>query len=33
MDIQVPAPPAPGRQTWAASLHQRSLELGRFMAR
>ncbi|MFI5813402.1 DUF6086 family protein [Streptomyces sp. NPDC051643] len=32
-DIQVPATPAPDQETWAASLHQRSLELGRFMAR
>ncbi|MER5407210.1 DUF6086 family protein [Streptomyces sp. NPDC002769] len=32
-DIQVPAPPVPDQETWAASLRQRSLELGRFMAR
>ncbi|MFJ5272659.1 DUF6086 family protein [Streptomyces sp. NPDC088358] len=32
-DLQVPAPPAPDQETWAADLRQRSLELGRFMAR
>ncbi|MFD8418041.1 DUF6086 family protein [Streptomyces sp. NPDC059466] len=32
-DVQVPAPPAPDQETWAASLCRKSDELGPFMAR
>ncbi|WP_369232625.1 DUF6086 family protein [Streptomyces sp. R21] len=32
-DVQVPAPPAPDADAWAAALRARVRELGRFMAR
>lgn len=31
-DVQVPAPPAPDQEAWAAALRQKSRELDRFMA-
>ncbi|TJZ56914.1 hypothetical protein FCH28_05300 [Streptomyces piniterrae] len=31
-DVQVPAPTPPDQEAWAAALHRKSHELGRFMA-
>ncbi|MFF8785063.1 DUF6086 family protein [Streptomyces sp. NPDC015125] len=32
-DVQVPAPPAPDQEVWAAALRQKARELDRFMVR
>ncbi|MER0484917.1 DUF6086 family protein [Streptomyces sp. Edi2] len=32
-DVQVPVPPAPGREVWAVALRQKARELDRYMVR